>query len=238
MKKTALLFNVFLIAGLVFGVSAKAVFAGPHLSLSPSSGNYNVGQEFDVIVNLDPGGEEISGADGKGSYDSTRLELVSVTESSSLAFPDDPNSLEGVRGCDINEGEIGRFSFTCMSSNHLDPGSSGGQLVVFKFKAKAIGTATVKFDCTQGLTTDSGITRNDPVGDVIVCSENVNGAYVIEAGSDTSPTNTPALDSSDGTTETEEGDGELLQTGGVGATVGLILFGFVSVASAVFLKFL
>ncbi len=237
MKKTALLFNVFLIAGLVFGVSAKAVFAGPNLSLSPETGNYNVGQEFDVIVKLDPGGEEVSGADGKGTYDGARLELVSIKESPSLVFTDAPNSLEEVRGCDINEEDIGRFSFTCMANNHLDPGSSGGDLVIFKFKAKSTGTALVKFDCTAGSTTDSGITRNDPVADVIVCGENKNGTYIIEAGSGSSPTNTPAPSNSDDTTQTEE-DGELLQTGGIGATVGLILFGFVSVASAVFLKFL
>ena len=223
MKKTALLFNVFLILGLLLATNTKAVFAGPHQSLSPASGNYTVGQSFSVTAKMDSGGKIIGGADGVGTYDENILELVSIEKAPSLVF----STTDDGGNCSISEFESGRFSYACYSNSNTSSNSNNGDLVVFNFKAKAVGTGLVKFTCTQGSTTDSNVIETDPVGDVIVCSENVNGSYVITAGSESSSTS-----SSDDETE------QLPQTGVIGATLGLILFGVVSVASAVFLKFL
>jgi len=225
MKKTALLLNVFLILGLLFATSSRAVLAGPHQSFSPSSGNYKVGQSFSVTVVMTSGGEIIGGADGIGTYDSSKLELVSVEEASSMVF----DTTDDGGACSITESESGKFGYSCYSNSNVTSNSNSGDLVVFNFKAKAVGTALVKFTCTQDSTADTNITKTSPVADVIVCSENVNGSYVITAGDTDEPEEetTPAPTSS-----------ELPKTGGFGATVGLILFGVVSVASAVFLKFL
>lgn len=228
MKKTALLFNIFLVLGLLFLVNTKAVLAGPYLSLNPATGNYIVGENFSVIAKMNSGGEIIGGADGVGTYDSTILDLVSIEKASSLVF----STTDDGGSCSISEFEKGKFSFACYSNSNTSSNSNSGDLVVFNFKAKAVGTGLVKFNCTQGLTTDTNVIKTEPVGDVIVCSENVNGSYVITAGSGEATTSTT-------TVSTEESKGnELPKTGIIGGTLGLILFGAVSVVSAVFLKFL
>ena len=230
MKKTALLFNVFLILGLLLVTNTKAVIAGPNQSLSPASGNYTVGQSFSVTVKMTSGGEIIGGADGVGTYDSDILELVSLEKAPSMVF----TTTDDGGNCSISEFEMGKFSYACYSNSNTSSNSNSGDLVVFNFKAKAVGTGLVKFTCVQDSTTDTNVIKTDPVGDVIVCSENINGTYVITAGSGVVPTSTP---SPVGETTSNEAE-ELPQTGGIGATLGLILFGAVSVVSAVFLKFL
>lgn len=224
MKKTALLFNIFLVFGLLL-VNTKAVFAGPHQEFSPSTGNYTVGQDFSVIVKMNSGGMVVPGADGRGTYDATKLDLINIKKSSSLVF-DEPNA-PGV--CDINDFGSGKFSYSCYSS--LDSNNESGEMVIFSFRAKAVGTALVKFECVEGATSDTNIFDKE-ANEILVCSENVNGSYIISAGSGEATDTT-----TDTSTEDTESD-ELPKTGVVGATLGLILFGAVSVISAVFLKFL
>lgn len=227
MKKAALVFSVLMIFGLLIVTNPKAALAGPHQSFSPSSGNYKVGQSFSVTATMTSGGEVIGGADGIGTYDSNILELVSIETASSMVF----DTTDDGGGCMITEAESGKFAYSCYSNSNTSSNSNSGDLVVFNFKAKAVGTGQVKFTCTQDSTTDTNITKTSPVGDIIVCSENVNGTYVITEGdSNLDPVGEEPIE--------EEPASELPQTGGFGATVGLILFGVVSVASAVFLRFL
>lgn len=226
MKKAALLLNIFWILGLLFVTNTKAVMAGPHQSLSPASENYTVGQSFSVTAKMDSGGEVVGGADGVGTYDANILELVSVEKAPSLVF----STTDDGGNCVISEAESGRFGYSCYSNSNTSSNSNSGDLVVFNFKAKAVGTGLVKFTCVQGSTTDTNIIKADPVSDVIVCSENVNGSYVITDGSGVIPTSVPA--------DTVDSTEELPQAGGLGATLGLVFFGLVSFASAVLLKFL
>lgn len=224
MKNKLFLISFLLISGFL-ATNVKAVMAGPHLSFSPASGTYSVGEEFSVTVKMDSGSQVIGGADGVGTYDASILELLSIVKSPSLVFS---NTDDG-GSCNVVESESGKFSFSCYSNSNSSSNSDSGDLVTFNFKGKAVGTGLAKFNCTQGSTTDSNITKTNPVGDIITCSENVNGSYVIKAGSGVvTPTST--------TVETTSN--ELPKTGAVGATLGLILFGAISVVSAVFLKFL
>lgn len=233
MKKTAWLINFVFILLVLAASSAKAAVASPHLSLSPSSGNYSVNDTFNVTVNVDSGSEVVGGVDGVGTYDSSKLELISTTKSSSMVF----NETDGGGNCFINSSAgAGKFSFTCYTNDALANTAVNGSLVVLNFKAKAVGTAAVSFTCANGSTIDSNIIKTSTSGDVIVCGENVNGSYTIgeasgeeeESDSDTTATNTPTTASS----------GTLPKTGTVGVTLGLVTFGLVSVLSAVFLKFL
>lgn len=239
MKKAALLFNIFLVTGILFVTNTEAVMAGPHQALIPDSGNYTVGQEFSVTSAMTSGGEVVGGADGVGTYDANILELVSVEKASSMVF----SSTDDGGNCVISEAESGKFGYSCYSNNNTSSNSDSGDLVTFNFRAKAVGTGLVKYTCTQGSTTDTNVIKADPVSDVIVCSENKNGSYVITAGSGTPrPTSTPtpvSVDTDDEEiVEDEATTEELPKTGGFGATLGLVLFGVVSVVSAVFLKFL
>lgn len=58
------------------------VGAGPaSLQLSPSSGTYSVGQEFDVHINIATGGATIDGVDVVLRYDPCALQVQSISES-------------------------------------------------------------------------------------------------------------------------------------------------------------
>lgn len=227
MKKTAWLSIVFVFLVLLSSkVGVKAAYAGAKLYFDPSSATKNLNETFSVTARIDSGGEVIGGVDGVGTYDSNRLELVSITKASDMVFSD----LDSGGSCQIGTSSGGKFSFTCYANSAVDNTASVGTLVVFSFKAKATGTATVAFSCTSGSTVDSNITKTSTSSDVISCSENGSGSYTInDGGSSTSTTSTPAP----ATTSTE-----LPRTGTVGATVGLVSFGLISLLSAVFLKFL
>jgi len=228
MKKTALLINLLLFLS-VFSIGAKAVMAAPHLSLSPSNGNYSVDDTFSVTVKVDSSSEVVGGVDGIGTYDSSKLELTSATKASDMVF----ESTDGGGNCSINTSTSGKFSFTCYSNDALTDKAVNGNLVVLNFKAVSVGTAAVSFTCTNGSTTDSNIVKTSTSGDVINCTENVNGSYVIgESSGDNND------DSSDDETPSTTSNNTLPKSGSVTTTLGLVAFGVVSVLSAVFLKFL
>jgi LPXTG-motif cell wall-anchored protein len=239
MKKSALLLNNLLIVALFLAVGAKAVVAAPHLIMSPASGNYSVGDEFSVTIKVDSGTETAGGVDGVGTYDSTKLDLVSAIKASPMVF----EATDSGGDCAINSSAVvGKFSFSCYSNDALNDRVLNGDLVILNFRAKATGTAVASFTCTSGLTTDSNIVKTSTANDVIVCAENVNGSYVIAGGTGgtttATPTPTTASTSTSTSTTTTTTTAELPQTGGVASTIGLIVFGVISLASALFLKFL
>jgi hypothetical protein len=241
MKKTALILNTLLIAGLFATVGAKAAMAGPHLIMSPSTGTYAVDGTFSVTVKVDSGTETVGGVDGVGTYDSAKLELVSVTKASPMVF----EATDSGGGCSISStAGVGKFSFSCYSNDALSDKVINGDLVVLNFKAKAAGTAAAAFTCASGSTTDSNIVKSSTATDVIVCGENIDGSYTISSSgsTNTTATNTPTPTTTTTTTTTSSSStitaSELPKTGGVGATFGLVIFGIISFASVALLKFL
>lgn len=224
MKKTAWLFNFVFILVLLTASTAKAAMAGAHLSLSPSSGDYAVNDTFAVTMSADSASEVVGGVDAVGTYDSTKLELVSAPKASGMVF----ESTDGGGNCSINTATAGKFSITCYSNDALTDKAINGPLVVLNFRAKATGTATVSFTCASGSTTDSNIVKTSTSGDVIVCGENVGGSYTIGESNDDG-----GSDSTTTTTTTS-----LPKSGNTGVTLALSIFGAVGVLSAIFLRFL
>lgn len=231
MKKTAWLLTIFMFL-VLSRVEAKAVYAGAKLYLDPSSATKTLNETFTVTARVDSGGEVVGGIDGIGTYDSSRLELVSVTKASDMVF----TNLDGGGSCQIGTSSGGKFSFTCYANSAVDNTAVAGSLVVFSFKAKATGTATVAFSCTSGSTVDSNIVKTSTSGDIISCSENGSGSYTINGSSSSTTTTTTSTATS--TPIPSSTSTELPKTGNVGATIGLVSFGLVSLLSAVFLKFL
>lgn len=236
MKKTALILNILSIVGLFATVGVKAVIAAPHLTMDPASGSYSVGETFKVTVKVDSATEITGGVDGVGTYDSAKLELVSTVKASPMVF----EALDSGGSCVIVVVEVGKFTFSCYSNNALDDKIANGDLVVFTFKAKAVGTAVASFTCASGSTVDSNIASKSPTSsDAIVCGENKGGSYTISGGAGDSPiVSTPTPTTTSTTVTTAVDSTELPKTGGVASTVGLIVFGLFSVAGAFFLKFL
>lgn len=229
MTRTAYLINTLVVLLLLMVVSVRAVSAAPYLYFEPAAGNYSLGESFSVTAKINSGAETVGGADGVGVYDSTRLELVSVTQASNMVF----SGNDGGGSCRIDTASVGKFGFTCTSDFTFGDKPVNGDLVVFNFKAKAVGTAPVTFNCTAGSTTDSNIVKTSTAMDVISCSENINGSYVIGEGTG-SPVPTSVPKSVSTTTTTTTTTAELPKTGVVGTTIGLIVFGVVSLVSALF----
>jgi len=100
------------------------------------------------------------------------------------------------------------------------------------FKAKATGVASVNFTCNVGAVTESNIINQSAL-DIVECASNQSGSYTINAGGggdDLVDTPTP--------TTVVSGDDELPQTGGVAQTLGMVVFGMVSVMGALMLRWL
>jgi hypothetical protein len=216
-----------IVLGLIFLAASPALAAGPLLKLNPSSGSYNVGDTFKVTLGVDSGTEKSQGVDAWLTFDKEKLEVQSIETASSPAF-------SFALGKNIYN-DTGKFDISCSSTDMGTYQATvlSGDLVVVTFKTKATGTATVNFVCSSGSTVDSNI-FNMSAADVIDCASNIGGSYTINSGSSSSEA-TPTQTTS--TTSTSDSS-ELPQTGGVGTTIGLMIFGIVGILSSIALRFL
>ena len=248
MKKTVINIFTFVLVALLVAVNANAISAAPRLTLTPVTGSYTNGSEFKVSIGVNSDGEKSSAVDVWATFDKAKLEVVSIDKAANPPFDFDMTPK-------INN-TAGTFEFSCASKNMnaFEDTVITGELAVVTFKAKATGTAALNFTCSPGSTTDSNIFNSD-INDVISCSANSVGSYTITAGSSSTtvtpttvttvtptvtatPTSTTTTSSSSTTLTPTNATTSLPQTGAVGSTVGLIIFGAISLASALFLKLL
>ncbi|MFA7300854.1 MAG: cohesin domain-containing protein [Candidatus Shapirobacteria bacterium] len=210
--------------------SVQAAEAGPMLKLSPSSGSYDNGSTFKITVAVDSGTAKSMAVDAFLTFDAAKLEVVSIDAPTTPAFA---NSM----GKNIYNTD-GKFDMSFNPSGDAvlsDSVAIKGDLAIVTFKAKATGTADVKFTCVAGSTIDTNIF--DTTGnDVIDCTSNQNGSYTINASSSgtTASTPTPTTVVQNVTTA----PGELPRTGGFESTLGLMIFGLVGAMAGVALKWL
>jgi len=234
MKKTVINIFAFVFTAMLVAVSANAVAAAPRLTLTPVSGSYTNGSTFTVSIGVNSETEKSSAVDVWMTFDKTKLEVVSITPNTT----NPPFKFEMTPKFDNT---AGTFQFSCVSNNMsaFDDAVINGELAVVTFKTKAVGTAALNFTCASGSTTDSNIFNSD-INDVISCEANSVGSYTITGDSTTTTTSTPTPTPTTVITTPAVGSASatLPQTGAVGATIGLIVFGVVSLASALFLKIL
>lgn len=102
-------------------------------SLSPGSGSYEVGKQFQVKVVVEPGADAVNTGEATISFDSTKLTAVSVSKDGS------PFNL-WVLEPSIKAGKIE------FQGGATAPISGNKTVATITFKAKAEGTAEVKFD--------------------------------------------------------------------------------------------
>jgi LPXTG-motif cell wall-anchored protein len=242
MKKTTL--NLLLTAAFLLLSTKVVAAADPRFSLTPATGNYKVNDTFTVTILIDSAGQVVGAADAVGTFDSNILELTSLNAATDMVF----NSTQTGGSCmpsSSTEWATGKFSITCYSNMSSGDEAVNGNLAVLTFRAKTTGTANVNFTC-NGSAGDSNIIQSATVKDIIVCSANGSGSYTITAATGAStatstptPTTTTTSTSTTTTTATPTtASTQLPQTGGIASTVGLIVFGAISLASALFLKFL
>lgn len=231
MKKTALSLAIALA---LMGAGSREVLAGPRLTLSPASGTYTNGSEFSVTIGANSETEKSAAVDAWVNFDANKLEVVSITKASNPAF-------SFALGQNIYN-STGKFDISCTSTDmsSYETQSINGDLAVVTFRAKAEGVASVTFSCTAGSSTDTNIFNTSAV-DVIDCASNQSGSYTIAAAnsesSSSSPTSTPTPTTTT-TTTTTTNNSTLPQTGVIENTVGLIVFGLMSLIGAAALRWL
>ena len=228
MKKSLFILSLVLCLG-VFASSAAV--AGPMLKLSPSSGSFGNGSTFKVTVGVDSGTAKSMAVDAWLTFDAGKLEVVSVEDPSSPAF-----TFSMGKNIYNSDGKLD-MSFNPSGDSVLGESVAiVGDLAVVTFKAKGTGTAAVNFTCQAGSTIDTNIFDNQGI-DVIDCASNQNGSYTITGGGGSDPTSTPVPPQA--TVTPNDGSGaELPQTGSVGTTIGLLIFGIVGLIAGTILKWL
>jgi len=205
--------------------------AGPLLKFVPSTGTYTNGETFKVNIGIDSGTEKSQSVDVVATYDPTKVEVVSID-----ALTND--SFQFIMEKNIYN-DTGKFTawFISVAPGTYEATVITGDLATVTFRPKTTGTINVNFSCTTGSTIDSNI-NNASALDVINCASNVNGVYTITAGggggSTPDPTATPVPANDDGGGD----DTTLPQTGGVGTTIGLLVFGIVGILSSLALRWL
>jgi hypothetical protein len=162
----------------IWHASAVGAKAGPRLYFEPSEGNYNVGDSFDVVVQIDTGDKEAMAADALISFDQNKLKVNRVSLGSFFS------------GFDYNiENANGKLTIYSFSEQALVTNSGVGEIATISFEATAEGTASVSFLCESGVDTDSAI-WDQQGNDLIDCAACGSGSYTI--GESAEPINTPA----------------------------------------------
>lgn len=122
------------VASICAPVDSKA--APPSLYLAPGAGTYAINTNFSVAIKANTDGKPINAADGSLSFDNSFLEVVSISKSSSIF------SLWTTEPTFSNS--AGTVSF----SGGLPPPAykgTAGNICTITFKAKKVGTASVRF---------------------------------------------------------------------------------------------
>ena len=221
-----------LFLGLVTLMAPVAVLATPHFTLNPASANETVNQNFSVIMGVDSDTQKVIGIDIKATFDSSRLEVVSIEKGN---VPDTGYQFSYTAGQAIIHNDTGMFEVTLTPLNQsaLTGPIAKQELLKVTFRPKASGVATFGYVCQANSVTETNII-NDLGNDVVDCTANQSGSYTIADSSSSSTTPTTAVS----TPTTGVKSNSLPSTGGVGDTVAMILVGLSSVVVAMYFKFL
>jgi len=161
-------------------IHAQSVFAGK-MEFNPATGTYAKDATFTVKVIVDTESINATSADAVIQFDNTLLSVDSVADGTfyPTVLHSDNNGTLVISGI----------------VNSVDAVVSGkGELATITFKALTAGTASVKFDCTQGQLNDSNISKSETSSqsdiDVLTCSSLVNASYTITSNGSVTPTST------------------------------------------------
>lgn len=174
--------------GFNFDVSLIQSAGSASLALSPASGTYNVGDQFDVNVLLDTGTSQVDSVDAVINYDTTVLNAVNITKGAifnKYVMNPDPSGIDDAAGRIEVTGQIGTAT---------TPVPVSGSNLVFAtitFEAtQQTNAAQINFDFTYGDRNDSNVVY----GGTDILDQVVNGAYIFTAiptPTSIPPTNTP-----------------------------------------------
>lgn len=155
--------RAFFLMSLFVVVSTKIVSAAD-LTLFPSSGTYEVGSTFSMIVYVSGNSVPINGISGGITFSNDTLELTSISKSGSIL----PMWAEAPTFSNTT----GKVSFEGVISN---PGFNGseGKVITLNFKAKNAGTGSVTLTSGSVLANDGNATN--VLGSLGFASFNITG---------------------------------------------------------------
>lgn len=117
------------------GIKKQAAGGSASLLLSPATGNYTVGDEFNINILLNTGDKLVVGVDVSLSFDAEKLQVQTVT----------PGNLFENQIVFFNEVRDGKI---LLSLGSFTPFTGGGIYGTIRFLATTAGTAQVIFDQT------------------------------------------------------------------------------------------
>jgi hypothetical protein len=129
---------------------------------------YNLGETFELTIGVNSMYEPVGGVDIVGTYDSSKLELLSVNQAPNMVFTSRSGGACSFGTTTTNI--AGNFKFSCFSQNSITDSNVNGDLAKITFKTKAEGAAVVKFLCDKGSTVDSNITKAHTAVDILDCN--------------------------------------------------------------------
>ncbi len=116
------------------------------LSLSPSTGSYAVGDDFDVQIMLDTAGQDVSAVDAIVNYDSSVLQVTDITPGSIFSsYPEQSSSASTIEISGLDASTTSPFN------------GSNGVFATIGFRVLDEGDTNLTFDFTTGSTLDSNV---------------------------------------------------------------------------------
>ncbi len=215
--------SAFIFVVLFFAQNAAAVSAGPKFTLTPTTKTIKAGETVEISIGVATGDVKSTMYDVLLSYDASKVELTSaVLDNLAIADYDLTKTIDNTSGKFV--GNI--YSKTSIFEQKV----FNSNLIKLTFTGKASGNTSLSFVCTSGSYNDTNIlyvTNNgkDSV-DKVTCSENDTATLTVSGTLNpgatptvrtTTPTSRPSSLPNSGTTE---------------VTVGLIIFGIVSLFGA------
>lgn len=157
---------------ILFVFFAATITQAATLSLSPVSGNYNVGESFNVSIILDTKGHDVSGVDIRYlNYDPSLIQ-VQDADSQKSGVQITPGSLFPITIANLVKESEGKIEFSQLTSGSTTY-KGFGVLATISFKVLSAGTSSLVFDFRLGNTLDTNVALN---GQDILSSV-VNGSY-------------------------------------------------------------
>ena len=174
-KKASLIFALFLF---LKSLTTPVYAASAALQLSPATGTYSIGQNFDVAVLLNTGGGRTSTTDMVITYPTSKVILADIKEGSIY---------DQYVGKSINNA-TGVASINGLASSTTTLFTGSGTFVTLNFKAIDSGTAEVKFSFTPGKRTDTNVVDFDAQDDILASV--TNAVYTVSGTSSETTTDT------------------------------------------------
>ncbi|OGD56833.1 hypothetical protein A2V71_00965 [Candidatus Berkelbacteria bacterium RBG_13_40_8] len=148
------------------------------LSLVPSSGDFKVGQTFDVQIKVDTSQKVIDGVDIYFlNYDPKALGVVDSSDQEGTQIK--AGSILPIVPYNIVDTQKGQIAFSAIVGGGNQGFSGSGLLATITFKVLAPSSSSkVYFDSTAGVTTDSNIVERGSAQEIL--GTVINGDYTLQ----------------------------------------------------------